>query len=240
MSNQGHTYHARSPSDSGRGSSQRWDGILTAEQLNHHRSKGLPLAFCPVQIGWVSAAASQDDCPVVRADEPSAPLSWSVSRPLGAFTMRGWTEADAPVYRRLLDDADLWRYMPEAWPGAIDAEMARDLITISNAVAHHEVWAILRDDVPLGQVRFAFADHGRDRSTAEISYWFGRAYWGQGWGRRVVRKASAQAFKDHPALRRIVAHVHPDDHASAKVLEAAGYARCGQRDDGWLVFEITA
>lgn len=239
MSDQGDAFHGRPIADAAEPASQRWDGVLTAEQLEHHRSEGLPLAFCPVQIGWVSVAA-QAERPVVRPDDPSAPLSWSVSRPLGAFTLRAWTEADAPVYRGLLNDADLWRYMPEEWPGEIDADMARDLITISNAVPHHEVWAILRDGVPLGQVRFAFADHGRDRSTAEISYWFGRAYWGQGWGRRVVRKASAQAFQDHPALRRIVAHVHPGNHASAKVLEAAGYARCGHRGDGWQVFEITA
>lgn len=216
---------------------QRWEGVLSAAQVQDFKRTGRPLAFCPVQIGWV-AMAEQVERPSPRPEDPSAPLSWTVARPLGAFTVRPWSEADAPAYRVLLDDSELWRFMPEAWPGGIDEDMARDLIAISNAAAHHEVWAVLHEDAPFGQVRFAFAENGQNRAEAEVSYWFGRAYWGRGFGRRVVRKMTAQAFRDHPGLRRVIAHVHPDNHGSAKVLIAAGYTACGHRPDGWRIFEI--
>lgn len=219
---------------------QRWEGVLSAEQVRDYRRSGRPLAFCPVQIGWVAMADAPVERPLTRPEDPYAPLSWSVSRPLGAFTVRAWSEADAPAYRALLNDPALWRYMPEAWPGDIDEDMARDLIAISNAAAHHEVWAVLQEGEPFGQVRFAFAANGHKRDEAEVSYWFGRASWGRGYGRRVVRKMTAQALRDHPGLRRIVAHVHPDNHGSAKVLVAAGYTACGHRADGWQTFEIRA
>lgn len=237
MSDQSGAFHSQPDADFDLTSPQRWEGVLTAEQVDHFRSKGLPLAFCPVQIGWVAVAAPPDQHPT-RPDDPSAPLSWTVSRPLGAFTVRAWTEADAPAYRGLLNDAKLWEYIPEEWPGEIDEDLARDLIAISNAAPHHEVWAVLRDGTPLGQVRFAFAGHGHKRSEAEISYWFGRDYWGQGLGRRVVKKATAQAFRDHPGLGRIFAQVHPDNFGSSKILELAGYTPCGSRADGWHVFEV--
>lgn len=236
MTDQGGGLHGQG-SDAAGQPCQRWEGVLSAEQVREYRRYGRPLAFCPVQIGWV-ALAEPDQQSLKRLEDPAAPLSWTVSRPLGAFTVRPWNDDDVPVYRALLNDVELWRYMHEEWPGEIDEDMARDLLAISNAAEHHEVWAILRDDIPFGQVRFAFAEQGQNRAEAEISYWFGRAYWGQGFGRRVVRKTTAQAFGDHPQLRRIFAQVHPDNHGSAKVLLAAGYVACGTRADGWLIFEV--
>lgn len=245
MSDQGGAFHRR-PSDSfSIAEDQRWDGVLTSDQVARFREKGLPLAFDPVQIGWVALEHVPDDA----AHRPS-PLSWSGSLLEGQDTnrqqsgglslrLRAWDLSDAATYRALLDDAQVWRFMHETWPGAMTEDLAHDLIEISNAADHHEVRAVLHGDEPVGQVRLAFAGQGRDRSEAEISYWLGRSHWGQGIGRAVVTMATRTAFANHGGLRRILALVHPDNTASARLLRGAGYAFSGYRGDGWLIFEIT-
>jgi RimJ/RimL family protein N-acetyltransferase len=238
MSDQSGAFYGQFVEDHGRLAGRRWEGVLSGEQVDHFRRKGATLAFCPVQIGWVAIGEDHDSAPGL-SDEPAIPLSWKMVRDAETLSFRPWGMSDGPTYRALLDDAALWRYMPEQWPGQVCDDMASNLIAISTAAPHHVVRAVLREGRPVGQVRLAFARHGEDRSEAEISYWIGRAYWGQGLGRRVVAQATMQAFKDHPALRRIIAHVHPDNHASARVLELSGYAHQGLRPDGWQMFEIT-
>ncbi|MDX5381883.1 MAG: GNAT family N-acetyltransferase [Rhodobacterales bacterium] len=245
MSDQGGAFHRR-PSDSfSIAEDQRWGGVLSQEQVTRFREKGLPLAFDPVQIGWVPLDHMAEDA----AQTPS-PLSWSgglragmvpAPRPdmAGLLRLRAWDLSDVATYRALLDDAQVWRFMHEAWPGAVTEDLARGLIEISTAADHHEVRAVLCDGQPVGQVRLAFAAQGRDRSEAEISYWLGRAHWGRGIGGAAVTMATRAAFEAHRGLRRIVALVHPDNRASARLLRAAGYALSGHRGDGWLIFETT-
>lgn len=245
MSVQGGAFH-RQPSDSfSIAQDHRWDGVLTSEQVVRFREKGLPLAFDPVQIGWVPLEHLSDD-----AADALSPLSWRGSLRSGTDTaplqrqdallrLRAWDLSDAATYRALLDDAQVWRFMHEAWPGAITEDLARSLIEISNAADHHEVRAVVHKDQAVGQVRLAFAGQGRDCSEAEISYWLGRAHWGRGLGRKMVTMATQAAFENHDGLRRILALVHPDNAASSRALRSAGYAFSGYRDDGWLIHEMT-
>jgi len=224
----------RSPS----GDERRWEGVLTEAQMARLKARGATLAYDPAQIGWVRLEDT-DPSPHPDASLPSAPLSWRVGLSGSVVTLRDWTLKDAPTYQRLLDDEVLWRYMPEAWPGQITLSMAEDLIRIAAAAPHHSVQAVMLGDETVGQVRLAFAAQDPSQPQAEISYWFGRNHWGKGLGRRVVRLATAQGFAEHPGLHSIIAHVHPDNHASAKVLIHAGYSGAGQRADGWRIFLIT-
>jgi RimJ/RimL family protein N-acetyltransferase len=116
--------------------------------------------------------------------------------------------------------------------------LARDLIGISALHEHHDVLAATLDGVPVGQMRLAFGTGPGSRDTAEISYWLGRAHWGRGLGRDLVRAATARAFADHPRLYRLVAFVHPENRASELALRGAGYHDRGRRDDGWSCFVI--
>ena len=245
MSDQGGAFHRR-PSDSfSIAEDQRWDGVLTSDQVARFREKGLPLAFDPVQIGWVPLELVPEDVGL-----RSSPLSWRGVLGAGpgvapqasavpALRLRAWDLADVAAYRALLDDPQVWRFMHEAWPGAVTEELARSLIEISNGADHHEVRAVLCDGQPVGQVRLAFAEQGRDRSGAEISYWLGRSHWGRGIGGAVVAMATRAAFEHHAGLARIMALIHPDNSASARVLRKAGYAFSGYRGDGWLIYETT-
>lgn len=216
----------------------RWQGVLTAEQIAKVRDKQIPVAFDPVQIGWIATERNVAELPE-RLAEPPAPLSWQMGDTDPALSFRHWQQSDLAIYRALLNDQQLWQYMAEDWPGDISDNMARDLITISTAAPHHEVNAVVLSGTPVGQARLAFAEFGANPQEAEISYWLGRSHWGKGLGKRIVRAATQKAFADHPDLDRIVAFVHPDNHASARVLAFAGYAPQGTREDGWTIFHTT-
>lgn len=214
----------------------RWQGVLTAEQIAQVKDKQVPVAFDPVQIGWVAAHRISADHPA-HLGAPPVPLSWQTGDAETALTFRSWQPSDVAAYRELLNDRQLWQYVTEEWPGIISDSMALELITISTAAPHHAVNAVLLTGTPVGQARLAFAALGENPQEAEISYWLGRRYWGRGLGKRLVRAATRKAFADHPYLERIVAFVHPDNHASARVLALAGYQPCGARQDGWTIFQ---
>jgi ribosomal-protein-alanine N-acetyltransferase len=62
--------------------------------------------------------------------------------------------------------------------------------------------------------------HGTD--DVELGYYLGRAAWGQGYATEAGRACLAYGF-DSAGLRRIVAVVRPQNHASRHVLEKLGF-----------------
>lgn len=208
----------------------RSDGVLNAEELDWCHHEGVPVGYDPAQTGWVSLLGEDD----IDPDAPDTLAPAAHERP--RVRLRPWRRDEAAVMRALLDDPEVWRYLPETYPDPLSAEMAADLIEVAAMERHHEVRAVEYGGGVVGQVRLLFDRHGADRRGAEISYWLGRAYWGHGIGTALVREATEDAFARHAALERIHARVHPDNPASAALLSRAGY-RPALRDDGWLGFE---
>ena len=219
-----------------RPSRPRSRGTLTAEERAWCRANGVPLAYDPVQLGWVALMAADDlhDC--------LPPLSASlaaVAEGAGDFVFRPWHDTDVDAFRGLLDDPEVWRYLPETYPAPLTEATARDLIAVSALDGHHEVRAVEHRGHLIGQVRLEFSARGTDRSEAEISYWLGAQHWGKGLGRAIVAAATRRAFRLHPDLSMIVAWVHPQNAASAKLLVRAGYrTQAAQRGDGWHCYAI--
>lgn len=209
----------------------RWQGVLRAADLDWCRRAGVPLGYDPAQAGWVVMPAEgfADDSPEAAA---------ALSHHAGALSFRPWGAADAPAFRALLDDPAVWQHLPEAYPAPLTEAVAADLIALS-AAPHHEVSAVVQGGAPLGQVRLEFARHGADRSSAELSYWFGRAHWGRGLARRALAAAIPAAFARHAGLARLTARVRPQNEASRRLLARMGFlpddaARAG----GWLGFTL--
>ncbi|GEM_PF-1304150 len=153
-----------------------------------------------------------------------------------ATQLRPWRESDAPRFRALLDDAEVWRHLPEDPPASFDERLARDLIQVSNEGTHHEVRAVEFEGELVGQARLLFA--GRFNAIdaggidAEISYWFGRHYWGRGLARRVIPLVTLLAFRKRP-LASIFARVEEANVASRRALERAGYVDEGDLSATW-------
>lgn len=64
--------------------------------------------------------------------------------------------------------------------------------------------------------------HIKKEHKAEIGFWLGKKYWGQGIMTKAVRSMTQYAFRQLK-LRRIYAHVFLFNNPSKRVLEKAGY-----------------
>ena len=58
----------------------------------------------------------------------------------------------------------------------------------------------------------------------DVGYWIAEEHWGQGFGTEAVRLTAALAF-DHLGARALTAVVFLGNHASARLLEKAGFVR---------------
>jgi RimJ/RimL family protein N-acetyltransferase len=199
---------------------RRSEGPLDAGEVALARAQGVALAYDAAQAGWVPAGCRDDLAP--PALEPAI---HETGPPALAF--RPWAAQDAPLYRALLDDPAVWRFLPEDHR-PLSEEDARALIALS-AAPHHTVRAVLAAGEPVGQVRLLWTGEGE----AELSYWLGRRHWGRGLGSALVEEAVAWAFAGHPALRILTARVHEGNPASSRALRKAGFAAV-QREGEWL------
>lgn len=213
----------------------RSDGILTQAELDFCRSEGIPVAFDPMQSGWVLAQSVDDLFPNEVVD-PTHPRATRRHTDIGLHLhLRPWERRDAPRLADLLDDPVLWETLPEPYPDPVTTEMAEALIEISNAGSHHQVLAVLFDDVPVGQVRLHWEDD-RASGVAELSYWIGRSYWGQGFARAAITTFVKQSFAEDALLMRLVARVKQGNTASRRVLDRAGFRSGGLAQPGWDLF----
>jgi len=189
--------------------------------------------FDPIQIGWL-ASETLDDLDLDNAD-PLAPGADSLAA--RGMTLRPWRLHDAEQLRALLDDPVVWEHLPEPFPKPLCTETALQMIAMSNLLDHHQVRAVIQAGQPIGQIRLNYGPRpDTDTVTgqtsapsmhpeAEISYWLGRARWGKGLGRALVAGAVARAFANAPGLLRLIAKVRPENAASRRILEAAGFSR---------------
>lgn len=190
----------------------------------------IPTAFDPVQIAWTDARRADDLDP--DSDDPLGFAQDALSR--RGIELRPWSRGDLASFRALLDDPAVWEHLPEPYPAPLDEPAAAALIGLANALPDQLVRAALREGQPIGQVRL---DLSPGRGMAELSYWLGRRFWGQGMGRALVAGTVRRAFSTMPGLLRLVAKVRPENPASARVLERAGFRRCPAAPlpgfDGW-------
>lgn len=208
----------------------RFDGVLDARELAEARAAGTDLAYCPLQLGWVTHSDDEDE-------DTASPLSWQVGsirlfkqmdgtpvypRPQG-LSLRVWVEDDLPVYRALMSDPTLWTHMLETQPDRMDDATLRGLIALSTEGQHHKVRVAVIGGQPVGQVRL---EYGATPSTAELSYWLASAARGRGLGRQMVARFLDRVAARKPQITRITARVHPSNAASRKVLLACGFQPC--------------
>ena len=139
------------------------------------------------------------------------------------FVLRPWQRSDRERLASLLNSPSLWRYIPEGYPGPVSVDLAQDLIDISNgSPERHFVLAVEWRSQPIGQVRLQF-DSSPDNDAAEISYWLGEAYQGQGLATGFVTLFTADAFAHYGNLQRVFARVLDGNVASMRVLDKAGF-----------------
>lgn len=156
------------------------------------------------------------------------------------LTLRLIREDDAP------DFFDQLSVLPHtsAW---LDSYQAQSLDNTRNAIRSYNnqfkrskttlPWALVnQEDRLLG---FLMLSDIQNRSKAELAYWLGRDYWGQGLMTESVLAVISFAFSQL-GMHRIYATTHPRNAASQSVLKRAGFQKEGVlRQHGRLSGEWT-
>jgi [ribosomal protein S5]-alanine N-acetyltransferase len=146
---------------------------------------------------------------------------------------------DAPAVETLAGDAEVARTtnMPHPYPPG----GARDFITAGHEAAAQgqgHPFAIVRrtDNQLVGCISLLLtAAHHR----AELGYWIGRPYWGQGYATEAGTRIVRYAFEERQ-LNRVMAHAMHRNRASTRVMEKLGMTYEGtlrQEIYHWGAFE---
>ncbi|MCC6002470.1 MAG: GNAT family N-acetyltransferase [Pararhodobacter sp.] len=189
---------------------------------------GLRAAFDPVHQAWIDTKRPDDLHPGSDALAPDS-NGRADALALAGLSLRCWAPHDLAVLKALLDDPAVWTHMPEAYPAPLDESTARLLISAAATLPRQATRAVLKGGLPVGQVRLEWGGIGQGTGSprqAELSYWLGRAHWGQGLGSAMVAGATQRAFANVPGLIRLTAKVQPANAASARLLKKAGFDRC--------------
>ena len=141
--------------------------------------------------------------------------------------LRQVASADAPAMARLAGDERVARWtaaIPHPYPdGAAETFIAEAALRRSADEAL--IYAICLREAPdalIGMVELRQTDGG----AVELGYWLGQPWWGQGLMSEAVAAAAGAGRSWRPGAL-IGAHTFPDNIASQRVLEKAGFVRRG-------------
>ena len=168
----------------------------------------------------------------MTAPAPAAPVPHALVRPGalsdGTIALRGWRDTDAPQIYEACQDPEIVRFIPIPQPYGYD-----DAVAYVERTQHQwddgtkAAFAIVADedpDVVLGAINLAVSD-----STGNAAYWL--ASWARGCSAasRALRLLTDWAL--HVVdLGVVILEIHPDNIASQRVADAAGYHRAGRLD----------
>lgn len=139
----------------------------------------------------------------------------------GVVTLRKWRESDADAIVEACQDPEIQYWIPLI-PSPYRREDALAFIRGElDTVGQHQQ-AIVVDDRVVGAIGMGV---NRNR-TGHIGYWCAREARGQGVTTRALRLLSRHGFGEL-GLQRLELITDPDNHASQRVAEKAGYRREG-------------
>lgn len=142
------------------------------------------------------------------------------------LTLRAWREDDAAALFRWASDPEVG---PRAgWPPHVDVEDSRRVIR--EVLSMPEMYAlVLRDaedeDSPVGSVGLMIGEASslaHSSREAELGYWIGRPFWGQGLVPEASRELIRHGFEDL-ALKAIWCGYYEGNERSHRVQEKLGF-----------------
>lgn len=139
-----------------------------------------------------------------------------------SFLLRPWREGDRIALQRHANNRKV-------------ADNLRDVFPHPYTLADAE-WFIRHISIQEGHLSFAIDVAGEAvgsigavrlpdvyQASAEIGYWLGEAYWGQGITTQALRQTVPLVFAHWPGVERIFAGVFAHNSASIRVLEKMGF-----------------
>lgn len=145
---------------------------------------------------------------------------------LGEWCIRSLTTGDAEAIVKYANNRRIAINLRDRFPHPYTRAAADAFLTAAAAQQPETDFAIASRSEAIGGIGF-HPQLDVHRLSAEIGYWLGEPFWGQGIATRAVRALSEWVFATTP-LVRLYAHVFEWNPASARVLEKAGFTLEGR------------
>jgi RimJ/RimL family protein N-acetyltransferase len=157
------------------------------------------------------------------------------------LVVRSFTPGDVDGFHARRNDPDVARYQDWVTPyPRSESERVVSEIVAMDGPENDEWWMAIVADRVTNEVYGDLALHLTDGArTAEIGYSFGSAHWGHGYAVESLEALVAYLFNDLD-VTRIFGMLHPDNPASAMVMERTGFIFEGHtRLSFWLDGEVS-
>ena len=142
----------------------------------------------------------------------------------GRLILRPWTEDDAPALYKYAQDPAIGPIA--GWPPHTSVENSREIIR--DILSAPETYAVILKETnePIGSVGIMFGDgvHSADmeEGDAEIGYWLGVPYWGQGLIPEAVNRLLSRCFEELD-IKRVWCGHYDENTKSRRVMEKCGF-----------------
>ena len=155
--------------------------------------------------------------------------------------IRSVVPEDARLLAERRNDPQVAKYQNWTLPFSLErAEKMVSEITAMDGPENEEWWMVTVCDIDTGEVLGDLALHLTQESrTAEIGYTFASQHWGKGYAIEAVDALVTYLFEDLE-VTRVFGMLHPDNPASALVMERNGFLFEGHtRSSFWLDDEVS-
>ena len=148
------------------------------------------------------------------------------------FSLRPFHPDDAESIAYHANEFDIARFTSDAFPHPYELSDAVSFIRGTLPLQPQRIFAIVVEDKAVGGIGI-HPQEGVARLNAEIGYWLGKTYWGQGIMTRAIPLVVEYAFQQFQ-LNRIYAKVFGNNGASQRVLEKCGFVLEARIRDGCI------
>jgi ribosomal-protein-alanine N-acetyltransferase len=139
------------------------------------------------------------------------------------FSIRSWQHSDALHLDQYANDKDIWLNLRDRFPYPYTPRDAQEWIQLVTNNQPETNFALAVKGQAVGGFGIVLGDD-TGRCSAEVGYWLGRAYWGQGIVSEALQQVTAYTLIGFD-LTRLFAVPFAQNRASIRVFEKAGY-RC--------------
>lgn len=150
-------------------------------------------------------------------------MSWTERIEGDGFVLRAWRTSDADDLVFHANDAQVAQGLNDRFPHPYTTEDAHAFLASALHDAHGMAWAIEINGQACGGIGVRPGE-GVEGHSADLGYWLGRAYWGEGIATAAVSALVPHALREL-SLYRLQARVLDGNEASMKVLERCGFVR---------------
>ena len=139
------------------------------------------------------------------------------------LVIRNWKDSDIIALTRNANDPEIAMWLRDGFPFPYTSDDAFDFLRVIDSKHPATVFAIDLNGEAIGSIGY-FPKENIYRLNAEIGYWLGKSFWGNGYITETIIALTDWIFANTEIVR-LYAQVFEGNLASARVLEKAGYCK---------------